>query len=388
LSAQIRTEGFVSKENIARWLARPLKPISIAEVPELAASLGTTIGNVRSENQDRAIVARFTSARCPGDSFLCFALCDGMGGMADGARCAEVALSSFLFRLTHREKETAPQLVRTAALAANSEVNREFRERGGTTLVAIVVFPESAAAVSVGDSRIYLSTLEKDVKQVTVDDTIAGELNKLKGFEPRSGSNTFADQLAQFVGIGEGMEPRIYPIDTDLTYVLTSDGAHNTNPDTFSQIVSYAGTPQLIVTRLLHLSRWCGGADNATAICVPRLRSDWSVPPTWANGDWLEIWDSVGKLELQAKALSTSLPKAGEIPRRTESTETKAKRSKKRSQGAHKKESGLQKANILPASAQGSLKIEIVDERPTQTTPEDPTPQKSTAISDQSGKPD
>jgi serine/threonine protein phosphatase PrpC len=107
-----------------------------------------------------------------------------MGGMADGARCAEIALSSFLFRLTHDVRQTASETVRVAASTANAEVYRQYRERGGTTLVAIVVFPGSAAAVSVGDSRIYAANTRKELKQISIDDTIAGELNKLKGVNP------------------------------------------------------------------------------------------------------------------------------------------------------------------------------------------------------------
>lgn len=390
LVAEARAGGVVSTENIAKWLARPLKAMSVAELPEFVASVGTTIGNVRPENQDRAVVARFTSARLPRESFMCFALCDGMGGMADGARCAEVALSAFLCRLTRHVKETTSELIHAAALAANVEVYRQFRERGGTTLVAIVVFPGSAAAVSIGDSRIYVSTAAKELKQITVDDTIAGELNKLKGFNSsRSVGNTFADQLAQFVGIGEGMEPHVYPISADLTYLLTSDGVHNMNPDTLNQIVSFGETPQVVVSRLLHVSRWCGGNDNATAICVSPLRADWSVSPPWSSGDWLEIWDAVGKLELpihQPSAPSTR----SETPKRTESTETKTKRSKKRPQGTSKKEPASPKPNIRPPSAQGSLKIEIVDEKPRDPTPDvigppDAAPRKNTSTDDQGG---
>jgi len=382
----------VSTENIAKWLARPLRPLAVADVPEVAASIGTTIGDVRPENQDRAVVARFTSTRRPRESFVCLALCDGMGGMADGARCAEIALSSFLFRLTYDVKQTASEMVRASVLAANAEVHRQFREQGGTTLVAIVVFPGSAAAVSVGDSRIYTANTRKELKQISIDDTIAGELNQLNGLQPsRSGWDTIADQLAQFVGIGDGMEPRVYPISTDLTYLLTSDGVHNISPDTLKQIVSSAGTPQLVVSRLLQVSRWCGGSDNATAICVRPLRTDWSVPPAWSSGDWLEIWDAVGKLELPIHPSSALSSRQSEMPKRAESTETKTKRSKKRISGTSKKEASSARPSIRPPSGQGSLKIEIGDEKPRDVAsdiiePPNSAPKKSTSTDDSGGK--
>jgi serine/threonine protein phosphatase PrpC len=388
----------VSTENIAKWLARPLKAISLAEVPELAASVGTTIGDVRPENQDRAVIARFTSIRRPRESFVCFALCDGMGGMADGAHCAEIALSSFIFRLTHDVRQTASETVRVAALAANAEVYRQYRERGGTTLVAIIVFPGSAAAVSVGDSRIYAANTRKELKQISIDDTIAGELNKLKGLNPsRAQWDTFAGQLAQFVGIGEGMEPRVYPVSADLTYLLTSDGVHGMSPDTLERIVVTAGTSQLIVSRLLQVSRWCGGSDNATVVCIPPLRTDWSTPPAWSSGEWLEIWDAVGKLDLPMDKLSAPYARQDDRAERVEHTGTKTKRSRKRvsgipkSVGTPKKEQNPDRASVRPPSAQGSLKIEIVDEKPRDaaaavTESADSAAKESTSHDDHGGR--
>jgi len=385
----------VSAENIARWLARPLKPLSLTEVPELGASVGTTIGDVRPENQDRAVVARFTSVRRPDRSFVCFGLCDGMGGMADGSRCAEIALSSFLFRLTRDVRGPAEEVVRSAALAANTEVNRQYRERGGTTLVAIVVFPGSAAAVSVGDSRIYEINARKELKQVSTDDTIAGELNKLEGLNPsRSGWDTFAGQLAQFVGIGEGIEPRIYPVNRDLPYLLTSDGIHGygMSPDTLRQLAASNTTPQLLVSRLLQMSRWCGGSDNATVISVSPLRADWSVPPAWSAGEWLEIWDSLGKIELLAE--QPSIPATSQIgmPERARYAEPRTKKSRKRTPGDPKKHPNSAAPAVRPPSTQGSLKIEIVDEKPLDTgsaaiigSP-DPTGKENTSGNDQQVK--
>lgn len=392
LVAQSGNEEPVSTENIAKWLARPLKAFSVAEVPGLAASVGTTIGSVRPENQDRAVVARFTSSQRPRESFVCFAVCDGMGGMADGARCAEIALSSFIYRLTHDFKQTASEMVRLSALAANEEVHRQYRERGGTTLVAIVVFPGSAAAVSVGDSRIYAADNRKQLKQISIDDTIAGELNQLKGLQgSRADWDTFSDQLAQFVGIGEGMEPRVYPVATDLTYLLTSDGTHYISPDTLKQIVSVGATPQLVVSRLLQVSRWCGGSDNATAICIPPLHKEWFVPPAWSSGDWLEIWDSIGKLELPIHSSLALSARPNEILKRAEPIETKTKRSRKRNSGASKKERVSAGPSARLALGQGSLKIEIGDEKPRDVVldtaqPPDLAPKDNASTDDPGGK--
>ncbi len=383
-------EDSVSTENIAKWLARPLKPISLTEVPDPVATVGTTIGDVRPENQDRAVVARFTSVRRPKESFLCFALCDGMGGMADGARCAEIALASFLIRLTHGLRETSSKTVRTAALAANAEVYRQYRERGGTTLVAIVFFPGSEAAVSVGDSRIYAANARKELKQISIDDTIAGELDKLNGVRAsRSRWDTFASQLAQFIGIGEGMEPRLYPVSGDVTYLLTSDGIHSMSHDTLEQIVAAGGTSQVIVSRLLQVSRWCGGSDNASVICIPPFRPTWSSPPPWSNGEWLEIWDASGKLDCPMSLVPSDSGQIGQ-GKQLDQTGAKPKRSRKPASRVSRKDAGPTKDTGQPPSTQQSLKIEIVDEKPRDTEPgivqpEDSVPKESGGATEHRG---
>jgi serine/threonine protein phosphatase PrpC len=146
-----------------------------------------------------------------------------MGGMADGSRCAEIATSAFLHQLVQPSAISPEERVRSSALAANASVNTRYRERGGTTLTAIVEFLHESWAVNVGDSRIYELARGKEFKQVTTDDTIAGELDKLKELAPtRSGWDTFASQLAQFVGIGAEIEPRLIRINRDSICTSTA----------------------------------------------------------------------------------------------------------------------------------------------------------------------
>jgi serine/threonine protein phosphatase PrpC len=167
-------------------------------------------------------------------------------------------------------------------------VNTRYRERGGTTLTAIVEFLHESWAVNVGDSRIYELARGKEFKQVTTDDTIAGELDKLRELAPtRSGWDTFASQLAQFVGIGVEIEPRLIKINRDSIYLLTSDGVHGygLNPGTLKQIAVSAPTSQALVSRLLQLARWRGGTDNASAISTSPFHPEHLKPAAWSSGD-------------------------------------------------------------------------------------------------------
>jgi serine/threonine protein phosphatase PrpC len=330
---------------------------------------------VRQDNQDRAVIARFTSVKRPKESFVCFALCDGMGGLADGGRCAETAISSFILRLTRDANRPILELLRLAAQAANADVYRQFKERGGTTLAAIAIFPGSAAAVSVGDSRIYGISKREGLKQITIDDTIAGELNQLKGFTSHNSDwSSFAGQLAQFIGLGEEIKPRTYPIEATSAYLITSDGTHSINAATMNQIVITAGTPPKIVPRLLQVSRWSGGSDNATAVCIsPTDTNFFFMRPSWGEGDWLEIWDSVGKAEFSILPTSTPFVRPVESRNREATNDTKAtKRSKKRTSTGDKKQPETDRRDPRPPTGQRTLEIEIVDEAPVKDTTEKP----------------
>ena len=365
----------MTHENISKWLARPRKLNGFAEIQELNACIGTSVGEVRRENQDRAVIARFTSANRPEQSFVCFALCDGMGGMEDGSRCAEIALSAFIFRLIQDSSGSAGAAAKAAAIAANVEVHRQYRERGGTTLAALVYFRRSASAVTVGDSRVYMVGEGKSLTQISTDDTIEGELNRLTGgvSSSRPKWDTFAGQLAQFIGIGEGLEPRSYTVSPGSSYLLTSDGIHgyDLSPSTLAQVVSAGRASQAVIRGLLQLSRLCGGVDNATAVYVPPLPANWSALPAWSDGDWLELWDAFGTVEFAADRKSVTLQKPL-LPVQAQPTRTeKPAKTGKRIGSSRKKTAEGGQQTKRPSPAQGRLTIEIVDEKQAKvSTPE------------------
>lgn len=273
------------------------------DIAELGAAIGSSVGEVRTENQDRAVIARFS--RLPGissdnESSLLFVLCDGMGGLPNGARCAETAIASFIGSLVYSESNNRRADLHDAVNKANREVYRSFKGRGGTTIAAVLLSRQQLLACSVGDSRIY--TVEnKRVRQISRDDTIAGEVSRAKGVDIADlqlGHIGFG--LAQFIGMGEGIEPRTYEValaSDQLSFCLTSDGAHSITPSVFDKVVGMAPNPYASVTRLLQLSRWCGGVDNATAV-FGTLDLNTAGGIALANVSGVELWDSHSKLEL------------------------------------------------------------------------------------------
>jgi len=222
--------------------------------------------------------------------------------MEDGGKCAEIGLAQFIQSLTTRAAWDLAEASERAASDANYEVHRRYRGRGGTTLAALVSRDRGKIfGITVGDSRIYSASSSGHLQQVSVDDTIAGEVNRLRGTNSaRADIDPLFGQLAQFVGLGNEVEPRTYtlpPPDSKARILLTSDGAHSVASTVFEELVRYAPSAYGVVTRIMQVSRWCGGKDNASVICLDGGILNDSRARLASQLGLLEVWDSFGKAE-------------------------------------------------------------------------------------------
>lgn len=282
------------------WFRRPRKKSGSNDLSPLGAAIISAAGDVRPENQDRAVVARFIQTADPTEAFTVMVVCDGMGGMVDGGRCAEIAVSAFLDSLVRHAVGTPSENLRRAALEANQAVFRTYRGRGGTTLTAVLFTAANTSAVSVGDTRLFEISESKVISQVSVDDTIAGELRRIHGSAGAPQDlEAFSNRLAQYVGMGDELEPRMYPLHIRRNwYLICTDGVQSIPEDTIQKVVASTDTVSSLVNRLIHLSFWCGGQDNASAICFGGY-ADKSRLQEQQNGcPRLQIWDAFGAIEI------------------------------------------------------------------------------------------
>lgn len=352
------------QNQLTDWLLRRTSPSGVRRVASLSAAVASEIGNVRDKNQDRVAIARGRDMQ--GRDFAVVAVADGIGGMRDGSACAALALGTFLGSIYQHGQSASSSSVdwlRHAVNAANKAVFTSFRGDGGSTLVALLVRPgQHACWLSVGDSRVYRST-GKDLTQVSVDDTIAGQLGK----SPEAAFEQ--SKLLQFIGMGDGLEPHIAELDRQPAdaVVLTTDGVHYLahTPGWLGQIVGNARDPGMCVKRLIDLAKWCGGTDNATVAMIT-LPIDWE-PEDRPPYPCFEVWDAFGELQIiasetmrgtssmelhheapenvQSSATATdafkplSVPSAGVQPSKPEPVVPKTRRSK----GSHKTKSSTGK---------------------------------------------
>jgi hypothetical protein len=164
-----------------------------------------------------------------------------------------------------------------AASEANWAVHDQLHGNGGTTLCAVFIEDNRRVfGINAGDSRLYAIRSPNHVEQISRDDNLAAlaENRKAPGLSNR---------LIQFVGMGQDVEFQFLelpPPTSDTAYLLTSDGAHSVDPEMFAPIVSSAATGNEVIRRLLSLSEWCGGKDNATAVFLPSLIKDLKQAPS------------------------------------------------------------------------------------------------------------
>ena len=290
------------RTRVDAWLARRVKDHAINEHDSPPACLGTALGNVRGENQDRALIVRFTSQR-PSRSFLLFSVCDGLGGMQDGARCARLALAEVVSVLVRHDGPDSKVRLLRAVSSANTLVTKEYHGRGGTTLSAVLVDSNGQAwGTNVGDSRIYQYTPNRDCKQISVDDTIAGQIQHLRGISSMEIDRShFSNHLAQYIGIGDELEPHSFDIDIstlESRYLLTSDGAHGPLSSVLSALAIHSPSSAELVKRILHVSKWTGGYDNASAVAFGPVPKASLLVERTLNRDLIELWDPYSKLDL------------------------------------------------------------------------------------------
>jgi serine/threonine protein phosphatase PrpC len=285
-----------SDDALERRIARFVSDIRVAKalnsVPNVC--LGTNLGSVRKENQDRALVVWANYPDNPDRNFTLAVLSDGMGGLTNGGEAATTTLSVFISRVLRTPRLAPPDRLRNAALYSNNAVYSRFGGRGGATLSAVFITDNGPLlGINIGDSRIYAVNKAHGLLQLSRDDTLAGIL----GEEDTSHENH--GRLIQFMGMGEGIEPNIIEADRSIieTVLITSDGVHGSSTSVLNQIARRSRSEADLTRKLLSLSDLLGGQDNGTAIVLGTKQTEHMVGGEQglnltflSANDRLEVW--------------------------------------------------------------------------------------------------
>ena len=341
----------------------------------------TARGVVRTENQDRCLIGRSGTS-----GITLIAVCDGIGGMANGASAAEIAVCRFAESFFVSREVDLPVRLSNAAGVANAAVYSEFRESGGTTLAAVARRSKHGTfAVTVGDTRVYTFTGKSQLQQISFDDTIAGELQRLKGTDlPEELLDPATRHLAQYVGMGAGLQPRSYgPIELDENgcILVSTDGVHSMPSKALERIATHAPTLSKLGQRLIQAAEWMGGNDNATVVILPQQDSNPAVIADEYPG--FEFWIPFAKIQViganvQAETNShLAAIRPTDTPPNVRRTETPHKKASQKSERPSRQGAARGKQNRSLRSRDGHAEqpqigielIETASSLPPDTTP-------------------
>ena len=247
---------------------------------KLLVGSATDVGLVRSNNQDKLLVA-------PG----LYAVADGMGGHAAGEVASATAIKALQAAFEADDQHSAGTL-ENAAKAANRAVWEQARtNRGmfgmGTTLVALAVVERDdgtsgLAVAHIGDSRLYVLR-DQALRQLTVDHSLVQELVD-------DGQITAAQAAVHpqrhVLTRALGVEPSV---DVDLIdisprhgdrYILCSDGLpREASDDQIAAVLTRFADPVEAAKELVALAKSRGGNDNITVVVVDVVAND-NTPDT------------------------------------------------------------------------------------------------------------
>jgi len=314
----------VALESVAHAL--PNLTSGVAAPVMLETATATTVGRVRSQNQDASAYATFdiTDDWTQGEPVGVFLVADGMGGEARGELASRIAARTVLAEMaahfalpalilpardlddsaesrrnsaradtgdendsnngevSNRQQNDAQQQeaseLTKALVQAVERANQQVRELAqqlgkvtGTTLTAIAVQGQRASLAHLGDSRAYLLRGDVMVK-LTEDHSVLARLQALDHpllsdpdmFIPR---NTLYRSLGQEEEtIPDTLEFTLAPGDRLL---LCSDGLWDElDSQTLAQTLAGAKDPRDCTEQLVRMANAAGGSDNSTAVAV------------------------------------------------------------------------------------------------------------------------
>jgi len=164
-------------------------------------------------------------------------VCDGMGGLQDGDKVSQAAVTAMLNGFLELQGE--PQRLLLALLAkANRAVNYLLgpsgQRRSGTTMVAGILKENQFSYLSVGDSRICLyragQLIQLNREHVYSNDLVADAVNDLTSFR-EVWTNPQQGALTSFLGMGElkhiDIPAQPLQVVAGDKLILMSDGVYN-----------------------------------------------------------------------------------------------------------------------------------------------------------------
>jgi serine/threonine protein phosphatase PrpC len=211
-------------------------------------------------------------------------LCDGMGGLANGAAASRAAVDAALAGYCRKQpSEDIPSALNRAVSEAHQAVCAICGDSGtaGSTIVMAVAWQERLYWASLGDSRLYLCREGAPAAQLTEDHNVASLLARGETLEKEAASTTNRDALTAYLGAPYPPQPhmgRDVPLQPGDRIIACSDGLYRgLSPEAMAAIARH-GDPMTAAEHMLAsvLKQRLSQQDNLTVVLL-----EVSSPPRW-----------------------------------------------------------------------------------------------------------
>lgn len=242
----------------------------------------TDIGKIREKNEDNVLISSDLGLGC---------VADGMGGHSAGEIASNIAVSvlaetirkvnngtlqipdTFLPKLDQTERKILMAANLANAAIYSTAQSSDIYKMMGTTLTGVLFDGDTAIAVHVGDSRIYLYRAGKIV-QITTDHSLAME-HVRRGLLTKSEADKSKIQnvLTRAMGIKKNIEFDLlkFPVKAGDVLVLCSDGLYKglTEKQLCEQLQKGTAFPIVKLCKtLVKTSNEGDGQDNISAVLI------------------------------------------------------------------------------------------------------------------------
>lgn len=236
----------------------------------------TDVGLRRSNNEDSYFAKKYS------DEVSLYIVADGLGGYEGGeiaSRLLTIKMSRYFEEHLNddlKDESIVSDVLLTALDKINGEIYKMEKSSPkyngmGTTIVLVAVIYNKVYYLSVGDSRLYyISNDRNSIKQITEDDTYVNTLLKTNAIEQKDVENHPQKHvLTKAIGVFKDIKTELHALNETSGYLLLcTDGLTNMldNEDILQvlQMKKFENTADEYIKK----ANENGGVDNTTVVVI------------------------------------------------------------------------------------------------------------------------
>lgn len=236
----------------------------------------TDVGLRRSNNEDSYFAKKYS------DEISLYIVADGLGGYEGGeiaSRLLTIKMSRYFEEHLDddlKDESIVSDILLTALDKINGEIYKMEKSSPkyngmGTTIVLVAVIYNKVYYLSVGDSRLYyISNDRNSIKQITEDDTYVNTLLKTNAIEQKDVENHPQKHvLTKAIGVFKDIKTELHVLNETSGYLLLcTDGLTNMLDNEAILQVLQMKKFENTADEYIKKANENGGVDNTTVVVI------------------------------------------------------------------------------------------------------------------------